>query len=167
MSRFEERYNPGREWEIELAAGLEDRGWKVCEFGQGQLTDAAHKALRNWSDSYGRPSLIRWLPDLLAWRAGEVYMIDAKTESERQKTSQNVSIELDAMQVGTHIETVLNTPMLFVWRDGAATPRTISNRWHTRRDGRNTNGSGTSFLLVAKEHLTPLSAVFGDRSQAA
>ena len=165
MTTFDDRFTPARKWEVELAEGLRARGWQVTEFGQGQLTPDAHQALREWRDSYGRPSLIRWLPDLLAWRGPDVYMVDAKSESGRD--TGNVAVELDAFQVGVHIEQILNTPMLYVWKCGAATPRLIENRWKQRKDGLRTNGSGTSFLLVDKSHLQPLSVVFGDRQEAA
>lgn len=167
MSAFDNRFRPARNWETELAAGLQARGWEVCEFGQGQLSDAAHEALRGWRDTFGRPSLIRWLPDLLAWRDSDVYMIDAKSETEKNEDSPNVAVELDAFNVGISIEQVLNTPMLYVWKCGAATPRTIENRWARRHDGGRTDGSGTAFLLMDKRYLTPLTSVFGERQEAA
>jgi hypothetical protein len=167
LSSYRDRFDPGRGWEVELAGGLVARGWDVCEFGQGQLSDDAHAALRNFKDTFGRPSGIRWLPDLLAWRGDQVYMIDAKSELAKNEAGPNVSIELDAFDVGVALETVLCTPMLYVWRHGAANPRTISNRWTKRHDGNNTAGAGTAFLLMDKKFLTPLSSVFGEREAAA
>ena len=164
---FQQRFGGGRGWEVELAEGLVARGWQVCEFGQGQLDDNAHQALRSWTDTYGRPSLIRWLPDLLAWRDRLVYMIDAKSETAKNAASDNVAIELDAFAVGLSIEKVLNTPMLYVWKAGAATPRTIENRWHRRLDGGKADGSGTAFILMDKKYLTPLPQIFGERQEAA
>ena len=164
---FQHRFDPARKWEVELAEGLRARGWNVSEFGQGQLSDEAHLALRDFRDTYGRPSMIRWLPDLLAWRGDSVYMIDAKSETAKNANGQNVSIELDAFSVGVAIEKVMNTPMLYVWKVGAATPRTIDNRWHQRRDGSGTAGAGTAFLLMSKQYLMPLSDVFGERQEVA
>jgi len=90
-------------------------------------------------------------------------MIDAKTETEKNAASPNVAVECDAFGVGGSIEQVLNTPMLFAWRCGAMTPRTIENRWHRKLDGNGANGSGTSFLLIDKKYATSLTDLFGSR----
>jgi hypothetical protein len=160
---YRQRSTVGTTWEQELAAWLTERGWNVRDFGQSQLDADAHEALRGWHDSYGRPSLIRWLPDLLVWSGSTVYMVDAKSETQKNANSPNVALELDAFDVGMSIEQVLNTPMLYGWECGGAQPRTVQNRHHSRLDGSRANGSGTAFLLMSKQHLTKRELVFTDK----
>lgn len=165
MPGFDRRFGAGEQWEVELASMLADRGWTVAKFGQAQIPDQMRKDLRDYRDSYGRPSLVRWLPDILAVRSGRIRLIDAKSE---QSKTDNYAVEWSALQAGQLLEQQFHTPVFYVWPDyGVMTPEIVDQRWHDKRDGSGARGSNTSFVLVKKLHAKRLDDVFGQPRSAA
>ncbi|HEY9413245.1 MAG TPA: hypothetical protein VIQ30_00675 [Pseudonocardia sp.] len=164
MSGFGDRFAGGTAWEMKLADGLRARGWKVAPFGQAQIKDDFRSALRDFTDGFGRPTLIRWLPDLLIARADRVALIDAKTESESNRNSPNYAIEFNALEAGLVVVERLHTPLFYVWPDGGVmTPEIVWQRWNRRLDGKAAAGSKTSFLLVDRGFAMKADEVFGRR----
>lgn len=159
MNDYRARFEAGSQWEKELPTKLAAWGWSVTPFGQAQIPEAFRTVLRDYEDSYGRPSRIRWLPDHIAARPGQLCLIDAKTE--RSDTS-NYAVELDAFEVGKLIVDHMFTPVYYVWRDGGVmTPRIVEQKVNRQLDGKNANGSRTSFLLVDKSWALKAERVFG------
>ena len=149
----------GHGWERDLAATLTGYGWAVVPFGQAHIAEPVQTALRRHADSYGRPSGIRWLPDLLATRGDRVALVDAKTEG---RPSDNYAVELAALDVGRVLVEHLHTPAYYVWPDGGVlTPHAVDRRWSRRMDGNRAGGSGTSFVLVDKRYAARAADVFG------
>lgn len=161
MSNFHTRMANARKWEVELCQRLRDRGWVADLFGQGQLTEYWRTMLTGYRDSYGRPTLVRWMPDIIAAREGDpasLAFIDAKTG---MASTGNYSVEINAHQAARAFENLLYIPVFFVWEDGGVlSTHTIENRRFNRHDGGNTNGSGTAFYLIRKQFATTFKQQF-------
>lgn len=165
MSDFRARFGTGSQWEQQLPAKLAAWGWQTTTFGQAQIPDGFRSVLRDYEDSYGRPSLIRWLPDLLATRSGQLCLIDAKTD---RGGTQNHAVELDALRVGKAIVDHMFTPVYYVWPNGdVLTPRLVEQKVNRQLDGKNAKGSHTTFLLVDKCWALKADRVFGPPPQQA
>jgi hypothetical protein len=171
----------GKAHELDAAAEIRLHGLRVDEFGQALLSEDARAALRQTK------SLLRWLPDLVAWRPAKPrpFLIDAKTCLDGRKTA-NHSIELRVLLAARFTD----LPVFFicdemkaleadyVWpggnivraccdrclADAAADPtgRQLGKRCptHLARGGR---GSGTPYVLVARSACKPLETFFGYR----
>lgn len=161
MSNFNQRFGVARAWELGLRDKLRERGYSADLFGQGQLSDYWHKMLQGYRDSFDRPTLVRWMPDIIAATPDDpssIVFIDAKTGT--AKTG-NYSVEINAHNSALAFENLLYVPVLFVWQDGGVlTTHAIGDRHFTRKDGANTTGSGTSFYLVQKRFATSVGARF-------
>lgn len=72
MASFQQRKATGDAHERYVAEQLIERGWTVDFWGQGLLSRALQRALR------GTDSSIRWFPDLIAAKAGDLVLIDRK-----------------------------------------------------------------------------------------
>lgn len=151
-----ERLMIGHAWERELRTILRTWGWISCPYGQGQLDRDTERVMRRFVAPNGYPSFLRWLPDLVARRDERIVLVDAKTEI---APSTNVAIETDALHAGMVIEHELNTPVLYVWREGCATPTFVAQHHDGRREAQ--RGSGTPFVIMAKSKLRPLAELFG------
>jgi hypothetical protein len=86
-------------------------GWLVQPFGQGTFDEDVRKALRN------RESAARHLPDLLLTHAatGHTCFVECKTESTRNLTSGNFSIERRSLL--TCLQLNQSTPTVVVFAD--------------------------------------------------
>lgn len=164
MSTFHDRMGPAALWEKELIEILQGRGWLAAPFGQAQVPQDMRSHLRRWRDNYGRPTLLRWTPDIIAVKPDAdpfVCLIDAKTESEKNRDSDNYSVEVNAVDAGLAIVRDWHTPLFYVWKDaGVLTPQSVSNRWNRKLDGAGTQGSETAFYLVAKRWADKASNIF-------
>jgi hypothetical protein len=127
--------------------------------------------LWRYLDDYGQATLLRWTPDIIAVRPDAepfVCLIDAKTESGKNRDSPNYSVEVNAVDAGLVIVRDWHMPLFYVWPDGRVlTPQIVVNRWNRKLDGEGTAGSNTAFYLVAKKWARPASEVFTPVSEAA
>ena len=164
MTSFAERFEPARAWEAELIERLRSRGWLAAPFGQAQIPDEMRPHLWRWADNYGRATLLRWTPDIIAVRptaTPSVCLVDAKTESPKNQASPNYSVEVNAVDAGLAIVRDWHMPLFYVWPDGGVlTPHLVANRWHRKLDGSGASGSQTAFYLVAKRWAMRVCDVF-------
>lgn len=155
---FNVRLGAARELETKVIAGLESRGWFAWAFGQEQIPEQGRDILRRYKDDAHRPSLIRWMPDILALREThrpQVALIDAKGGDGPRYAIETRSLEAAEIFVGR-----LHTPVFFVCRGGGVlTPRDIRERGWPGPES--TKGSGTPYLLVDKRWAQKFDAVFG------
>lgn len=155
---------PARTWELELIERLQKRGWLAAEFGQAQIPEEMRPHLWRWMDDYGRSTLLRWTPDVIAVRPTAtpfVCLVDAKTESEKNRDSKNYSVEINAVDAGLAIVSDWHMPLFYVWEDGGIlTPHIVANRWGRKLDGDGAGGSGTAYYLVAKRWAMKVNDVF-------
>jgi hypothetical protein len=164
---FAQRSFAAQQHEQSLPAMLVARGWAVEPWGMGSVPPAMRHILHNLRDSYGRPCLWRWIPDLLIgrelFRKCEAYLVDAKTTMESNRNSTNYAIELNAIQTYRKIEDDFNIPVLMVAPSGGVlTVHTVLNRGAGRiQDGNSTNGSGTAYMLISKIYATEFDQTFG------
>lgn len=160
---FQNRFAAASPWEQELIIILRNRGWLAAEFGQAQIPAEMRRYLADWVDEYGRPTLLRWTPDIIATHpeSGRVCLIDAKTDDSGTQSA-NYAIECHAVDAGIAIVQHLYTPVYYVWRTGTLTPEVVLNRWHRKLDGKKAKGSKTAFYLVDKAFAVKGSAVFGN-----
>lgn len=179
MNEHIARLEDGIAWEIELARHLGEWGWAVAPFGTatlpgvvslGRLRDGGpppgelYKALMSYRRADGKPSGLRWLPDIIAGRGDQLCLIDAKSE---RRPSMNYAVELRALAVGSVIEQQLFTPVYYIWPDaGVLTPSHFTRREVTvkvsRPESFHDRGSGTPFALIPKRFATPAAEIFGN-----
>jgi hypothetical protein len=164
VTTFAERFGKAQTWETQLPDRLRDRGWLAAPFGQAQIPEEMRPHLARWLDCYGRSTLLRWTPDIIAIRPTAnpfVCLIDAKTESEKNQNSLNYSIEINAVDAGLAIVRDWHMPLFYVWPDGGVlTPDLVLNRWNRKLDGDGAEGSQTAFYLVAKRWAMKVTTVF-------
>lgn len=164
MSTFADRMAPARAWELELIAKFQKFGWLAAEFGQAQIPEEMRQHLRRWMDDYGRGTLLRWTPDIIAVRPVAdpfVCLVDAKTESEKNKNSDNYSVEINAVDAGLAIVRDWHMPLFYFWPDGGVlTPHIVGNRWNRKLDGNGAGGSQTAYYLVDKRWAMKAADVF-------
>lgn len=156
---FAERMTDAKPTEDRVMAALRARGWDAWPFGQGQLPEQARDALRRYVDSSYRPTLIRWMPDILAVLDGDplrVALIDAK-----KCNGPRYAIETRAVEAAEAF-TAMHIPVFFVMDDGATlTPRDVRERGFLGPVSDSTGGSGTPYLLVEKRWGREFGSVFG------
>ena len=168
MSTWKERIALATALETQIIERLNATGWQAFQFGQGQLPQECRDRLIRFEDGARRPSLLRWLPDIITFceRAnGSVFvaLIDAKT---CLSDTPNYSIESSSIETAEVITDKLYTPVFFVFGDFMVlTPR------ETRQRGRQgpppKRGSGTPYMLIEKRFARPFEAIFPVRSMAA
>jgi hypothetical protein len=162
MSGFADRLTAAKNWEWVVRQALEARGWHTEEFGQAMLSDDARAALRDRRDEYGQPTLLRWLPDIIAYNGLRVCLVDAKGD---RGGTPNFAIEVSAVDTGIVITEQMHTPLYYVWQPEGwtLTPAQIQNRHAEidKRDGSDANGSGTAFYLIRKKFADHPDLVFG------
>ena len=140
-------------------------GWTAYKFGQGLLPEDCRDRLRRYEDGARRPSLIRWMPDILAIRDASntrpfVALIDAKLAG----STPNHAVELSALETAEIYVDRFFTPTFFVFSDWSVlTPRDIRQRGTPGPEPREELGSGTPYLLVSKKHGRPFNEVFPTR----
>lgn len=142
---------------------LNARGWTAYPFGQSQLPLECRRRLAMFEDGSRRPSLIRWMPDVITFRdtpSGRslVALIDAKSCG---SATDNYAIEMSAVETTEVYTDRLYTPTFFVFDDWKVlTPRDARQRGRQGPDPRPGKGSGTPYVLVAKRFARPFDDVF-------
>jgi hypothetical protein len=156
---FAGRLGESQRLERRIIGGLERRGWLAYPFGQAQIPEEGRALLRAYKDDAHRPSLIRWMPDIIALRDVDkpsVVLIDAKTGSGPRYAIEKASVEAADVFVRR-----LYTPVFFVCGDGGVlTPREVRDRGH--HGPITENGSGTPYWLVEKHWAATFDDVFGE-----
>jgi len=164
VTTFAQRFKPGQQWENDLIGKLTERGWLAAQFGQAMIPEAMRPHLWRWLDDYGHSTLLRWTPDIIAVRPTRepfACLVDAKTESEKNRDSKNYSVEINAVDAGMAIVRDWHMPLFYVWPDGGVlTPAVVVNRWNRKLDGDGADGSQTAFYLVAKRWARKVSDTF-------
>lgn len=137
-------------------------GWLAFPFGQGQLPQACRERLIRFEDDARRPSLIRWMPDVIAFRdlsneRSYVSLIDAK----KSGPTENYAIEMSAIETAEIYTDYLYTPTFFVFDDWKVlTPREARQRGRPGPEPSPGRGSGTPYLLIAKRFARGFAEVF-------
>lgn len=164
MSGFDERKEFADKLEREILDHLNSTGYQAFPFGQALLPKECRDLLKRFEDGSGRPCLIRWMPDIIAFRhepGGKVWaaLIDAKHCPDHWD---NYSIEMSAAETAEAFADQMYTPTFFVFNGGKAlTPRDVRQRGKPGpppRKGR--DASGTPYLLVEKRFAQPFGRYF-------
>lgn len=158
---FAERMASATKFEVEVIDQLNKSGWQAFPFGQSQLPDKCRQHLRKFEDASRRPSLIRWMPDVITFRElpnGKVFvaLIDAKACDDDRP---NFAIEMSAIETAEVYTDKLYTPTFFAFTGWSVlTPREARQRGTKGPDAN--NGSGTPYVLIAKRFGRPFNEVF-------
>jgi hypothetical protein len=160
---YKRRMAMGTPWERDVADALWLRGWTVEPVGQGQLSAPTREALRDYQPKAGGPTLLRWFPDICAWKRvnGRVwlYLIDAKAGDTWRQTD-NHDVELSALRAAEAIEQAWGIPPVFVFQDwSVAKAKTIRDHAHAELDG--VAPGRTRFVIFPRSACTPFDAAFG------
>lgn len=153
-------------FETALIERLTEIGWQAFKFGQAQLPDECRLRLQRFEDGSRRPSLIRWMPDIITFRdfgaRSAVALIDAKACGDRP----NYAIEMSAIETAEVYTDRLYTPTFFVFDDwNALTPREARQRGQP--GPQTTNGSGTPYVLIPKRFGRRMETIFKPTQAAA
>jgi len=157
---FADRLGPSELFEAEVVKRLNRTGWGAFPFGQSLLSPECRKRLMRFQDGSRRPSLIRWMPDVITFRdvgtKSWVALIDAKVCLSQ---TGNYAIELSAVETCEIYTDRLFTPTFFVFDDWTVlTPREARQRG--RAGPPSENGSGTAYVLVSKQYGVPFEEIF-------
>lgn len=154
-------------FENEVIERLHRNGWHAEQFGQGQMSEYARELLRRFvhPDPNVGPTLIRWMPDILAGRMyGEhayVALIDAKVCGEQYS---NQAIEIKALEAAEVFEQ-LHIPCFYVFSNWKVVKPAEARRYgYEGRPSR--NGSGTPYLLFEKDVGEDFERFFGAKTDA-
>lgn len=157
---FADRKAPSDAFELALMKRLKDTGWPAFPFGQAQLPGDCRDRLKRFEDGSRRPSLIRWMPDVITFRdfpdgRSFVALIDAKTCGDKP----NYALEMSAIETAEVYADRLYTPTFFVFDNWQVlTPREARQRGAKGPDA--SKGSGTPYVLVAKQFGRKFDEVF-------
>lgn len=158
---FQQRKAMADSHEHDVIERLISIGWHAELFGQAQLSEKSRDLLKSYVDHRFQPTLLRWLPDIIAGcnRPGYksyVCLIDAKACDEKYA---NYSIERDALDAVTCLTDRMGMPCFFVFNDWKVlTARDI--RLRGEFGPRPHFGSGTPYLLVSRDFGRSFSSVF-------
>ncbi|MFI9251313.1 hypothetical protein [Streptomyces sp. NPDC053069] len=151
VTRWQDRKKIGDAHEQRVAFELEVRGWTVHCCGQGTYPPAIQQALARTG------SALRYFPDLIAAREGELVTVDAKdrmpsTHSDRYAISA-ATLKAGLLFTATHAP----TPLYYVFGDLAVlTPSEVQHyTTHTRH-----HPSG-AWVLVTTRQAHRFEEVFG------
>lgn len=130
----------------EVMAGV---GWFVDRWGTELLSRDLHRQLLH------ARSPLRFQPDMVAVRENSVLWLEAKTVSEKNKRTGNVSVQKECLSALLSLSVAQRTPIYFVWWDMTATPvAELAHCDHKCTGPDWGNGSGTPYWLAAKDRLT-------------
>ena len=157
---FSDRMASAKVFESDLIDRLNSMGWRAWPFGQGLLPEECRNALKRFRDDQGNPSLIRWMPDILAVKTighgSSVALIDAKKSNADYSS---YTIEIKAVETMEIYAKHLFTPTFFVFDDYRVL--TPSNARALGVAGPPPKfGSGTPYILVQKLFSQPMEDVF-------
>jgi len=154
MDDFDGRLGPHEALCGLIKMDLRRKGWFAESFGQEQLSAAMRMALQSCTDWEGRPTGLRWLPDLIAVGGPLAVLIDAKS-GERWRTTGNVCVEKAALDAAVRFSHALKIDVYFIFTDGSAISAIQLDhcaKWGVSWRGR---GSGTPFWLFQKADTWP------------
>lgn len=170
MSTFQQRVPSALKFEDVARQRLAEFGWTTFEAGQGTISNEARNALNAQLDDFGRVTLMRWFPDIFAFRGAgttfECALIEAKSCAERP----NQSLEMASVEAALVCEVGFRMRTYFVFDNwNVLTPREIDalptndarfrdGKWEGPRRG---VGSDTPYWLFGKHHGRPFVEVFG------
>lgn len=157
MTQWQDRMRVGEAHEQRVAVELQLRGWTVQRCGQGSFPPAIRQALARTD------SALRYFPDLIAARDGELVTIDAKDRMPSTHTDR-YAISTAALKAGLlFTATHAPTPLYYVFGDlNVLTPSEVHHySTHTRH-----HPSGAWFL-VATRQAHPFEEVFGTNTAMA
>jgi hypothetical protein len=149
---FQDRITQAIAFEDRLIAELQSMpNWNACKFGQALIPKDCADGLRHHLDKYGRPSLLRWLPDVLACHNQRgAFLFDAKTTNKSNKTTTNYAIEQASVETANAIQESMFQPTYFVFEDmKILSVRTIKER--AFQGPSPASGSGTAYFLIDKK----------------
>jgi hypothetical protein len=158
---FQQRLGAAASFELKVVDRLNGTGWLAFRFGQAQLPEECRFLLSRCEDDARRPCLIRWMPDVIAFRGHpgriSVALIDAKVCG----AGQRYAVEMAAVETAEKFADQLYTPTFFVFDDWTVlTPRDVRQRGWKGPDPEPGRGSGTPYLLVEKRHGRPFDDIF-------
>jgi hypothetical protein len=160
---FDDRMRPALAFEQNVIARLNQTGWCAYPFGQAQLPDECRRRLTRFEDGCRRPSLIRWMPDIITFRdmpngRSFVALIDAKGGG---TGTLNFAIEMSAIETASIYADQLYTPTFFVFDNWTIlTPREARQRGAKGPEPAPGRGSGTPYLLIGKHWARPFDEIF-------
>lgn len=105
---FEQRKAVGDAHERRVCEALEARGWTASHYGQGALPPAIRAAIA--ASDYP----IRYAPDLIAARDGDVIAIDAKNRMHSTQ-SDRYAIKRDCVAFGIQFLAAFGVPVFYVF----------------------------------------------------
>jgi hypothetical protein len=134
---------------------LEAAGWRPFRFGQGLLSPEFRVALRDYRDEQQRQTLLRWFPDIVAFKrfvtATRIVLLDVKSDLGRR-----YDIEIKALEACEAFQESFFVPCWFVYEGlSVLTPEIV--REHGFLGPQSERGSGTPYLLVEKVFAAKLS----------
>lgn len=141
------RLDLGVSHEQATAAMLRARRWDVREFGQALFDEGLRDHLR----AVQPRSLWRWLPDLAAYKDGQLVLVDPK--SALKPDYPNYAVEAAAWDAHNLMRSML-LPIVWVFHDFKAeyVHRLVPDEH--RAAGSSDRGSGTAFYLFNKSKVT-------------
>ncbi|MEU7553088.1 hypothetical protein AB0B01_12190 [Streptomyces sp. NPDC044571] len=111
MTHWQDRKAIGEGHEQTVADALRARGWTVQNCGQGTYAPAIQQALVRTT------SALRWFPDLIAARAGQLVTIDAKDRMP-SSTTNRYALSNAALTAGLQFTAAhAPTPLYYVFGD--------------------------------------------------
>jgi hypothetical protein len=161
---FQDRLDLSGAFEDLIIDRLIRAGWHAEHFGQRQLSEECRDRLKRFEDAARRPSLIRWMPDILAFcdlPSGRsfVALIDAKVSP--PPDTGNYAIERSAVEALEIWTDHFYTPTFFVFDDWQVlTPREARQRGRLGPEPGPGRGSGTPYFLIAKRNARAFDAIF-------
>lgn len=179
------RLHIGKSHEQAVAEKLRRHGWLVHPWGQGLFADderglsACGSGHTRCGECVGvgervREALVchepktmwRWIPDLIAIKAGRVCLVDPKTD--QRGDTPNFSLEVDAYMTHMAMRS-FGLPIVYVWQDFTCNaPQLLEPvRWVLEPQRGKVAGSGTPFILIRKADQYPFDSYFGPEWQEA
>jgi hypothetical protein len=159
---FSERMKNAEAFEMLVLERLKNTGWQAFRFGQAQLPEECRHRLTRFEDGSRRPSLIRWMPDIITFRdfpngKSWVALIDAKHCGDRP----NLALEMSAIETAEIYTDQLFTPTFFVFNSWIVlTPREARQRGRVGPPPSDGRGSGTPYLLINKVYTRVFDEIF-------
>jgi hypothetical protein len=155
---FASRIGNAVDAEKRVLGGLKAAGYMAYPFGQGMLPYEFREALRQYANPQGRPSLVRWFPDIVAARMPILALLDVKTDSGK---TPNYSIEISALEACEAMQNGFFTPSWFIFPDlRVLTPKIV--RKNCKTGNFRGNGTGTPFVIVEKSYAVSIDVAWAD-----
>lgn len=151
LATWADRKHAGDQLEERVRAELGVRGWTVDLLGQGAMSEPVTAVL-------GRTkSALRYLPEFIAARKGELCLIDCKGRISPHTGRHSISRA--AIQAHLAMRTLFDLPIYYVFETlGVMTPYDVQRFADTRVGGR-----GGAYYLVSAAEARPFDAFFGDQ----